>query len=210
MPPTIAGLEIAFATRPQNTVAGDYYDAFLRTIAAAEWCRGAARWYAVADVAGKSVPAALLMATFQASLRALDGDARRHSTRLRSASIAIAAPTVSMGGVSPPRSSRRLILESREMSLCECGPQRSDSSARLRGRSSGFRTGGPPFGLPLFTDDRHSRMRLVASSFSPATCCSSLPMVWSKPSTMRVKNTAKPRLLPCVQKAPAANPRTKR
>ena len=29
-PPAIAGIDIAFATRPQNTVAGDYYDAFLR------------------------------------------------------------------------------------------------------------------------------------------------------------------------------------
>src|SRR5207249_4537159 len=30
VPPQIQGLDIAFATRPQNTVAGDYYDAFLR------------------------------------------------------------------------------------------------------------------------------------------------------------------------------------
>ena len=29
-PPQIPGVDIAFATRPQNTVAGDYYDAFLR------------------------------------------------------------------------------------------------------------------------------------------------------------------------------------
>ena len=33
-PPTIAGMDIAFATRPQNTVAGDYYDAFLRPLPA--------------------------------------------------------------------------------------------------------------------------------------------------------------------------------
>ena len=64
------GADIAFATRPQNTVAGDYYDAFTRPTPG-----GAANTgpliIAVADVAGKSVPAALLMATFQASLRAL-------------------------------------------------------------------------------------------------------------------------------------------
>jgi len=67
-PPQVPGLEIAFATRPANTVAGDYYDVFLRP---AE--NGAADTFliAVADVAGKSVPAAMLMATFQASLKTL-------------------------------------------------------------------------------------------------------------------------------------------
>ena len=30
-PPQVPGVDIAFATRPQNTVAGDYYDAFVRT-----------------------------------------------------------------------------------------------------------------------------------------------------------------------------------
>lgn len=67
-PPSIPGLEIAFATRPANTVAGDYYDVFPRTQA-----EGANQTYllAIADVAGKSIPAALLMATFQASLKTL-------------------------------------------------------------------------------------------------------------------------------------------
>ena len=66
-PPKVPGLEIAFATRPANTVAGDYYDVFARP------CDSGAPTYliAVADVAGKSVPAAMLMATFQASLRTL-------------------------------------------------------------------------------------------------------------------------------------------
>lgn len=61
-PPKIDGAEIAFATRPANTVSGDYYDAFPR--------QGTVL-LVVADVAGKSVPAALLMATIQASLRTL-------------------------------------------------------------------------------------------------------------------------------------------
>jgi phosphoserine phosphatase RsbU/P len=65
-PPNILGLEIAFATRPANTVAGDYYDVFARPSDS-----GATFLIAVADVAGKSVPAAMLMATFQASLRTL-------------------------------------------------------------------------------------------------------------------------------------------
>ncbi|MFZ0705240.1 MAG: PP2C family protein-serine/threonine phosphatase [Candidatus Korobacteraceae bacterium] len=67
-PPSISGLEIAFHTRPANTVAGDYYDVFPR-----ECSDGSPHTYlmAVADVAGKSIPAALLMATVQASLKTL-------------------------------------------------------------------------------------------------------------------------------------------
>lgn len=67
-PPPVPGLEIAFATRPANTVAGDYYDVFARP------CTGSGSGtflIAIADVAGKSVPAAMLMATFQASLKTL-------------------------------------------------------------------------------------------------------------------------------------------
>jgi phosphoserine phosphatase RsbU/P len=67
-PPSIPGLEIAFATRPANTVAGDYYDAFPR----AGSVSGEPKYVlAMADVAGKSIPAALLMATIQASLKTL-------------------------------------------------------------------------------------------------------------------------------------------
>jgi phosphoserine phosphatase RsbU/P len=67
-PPSVRGLEIAFATRPANTVAGDYYDVFAR----ASTEPGSNTFLiAVADVAGKSIPAAMLMATFQASLKTL-------------------------------------------------------------------------------------------------------------------------------------------
>ncbi len=66
--PPVPGLTIAFATRPANTVAGDYYDVFARPAANLEESRFL---IAVADVAGKSIPAALLMATFQASLKTL-------------------------------------------------------------------------------------------------------------------------------------------
>ena len=64
-PPSVAGANIAFHTRPQNSVAGDYYDAFYPLNDATE---GGRLFLVIADVAGKSVPAALLMATFQASL----------------------------------------------------------------------------------------------------------------------------------------------
>ena len=69
-PPQIPGIEIAFATQPANTVAGDFYDAFLRP-SASPGDESGPLLVAVADVAGKSVPAALLMATFQAGLRTL-------------------------------------------------------------------------------------------------------------------------------------------
>jgi phosphoserine phosphatase RsbU/P len=67
-PPQIPGISVAYATRPANTVAGDYYDVFPRP--------GKTNGenpvvFAVADVAGKSIPAAMLMATFQASLKTL-------------------------------------------------------------------------------------------------------------------------------------------
>src|SRR6266852_2372330 len=67
-PPQIPGVTIAYATRPANTVAGDYYDVFPRPGKTRDEDRVI---FAVADVAGKSIPAAILMATFQASLKTL-------------------------------------------------------------------------------------------------------------------------------------------
>ena len=67
-PPVIANAEVAFHTRPQNSVAGDYYDAFYP---GADGSSGGSLMLVMADVAGKSVPAALLMATLQASLHTL-------------------------------------------------------------------------------------------------------------------------------------------
>lgn len=69
-PPRVPGVDIAFISRPANTVGGDYYDAFLRNGASGQ-SDSVPLLLVVADVAGKSVPAALLMATFQASLRSL-------------------------------------------------------------------------------------------------------------------------------------------
>jgi sigma-B regulation protein RsbU (phosphoserine phosphatase) len=67
-PLQIPGYQIAYATRPANTVAGDYYDVILRPGATLSENRVL---FVVADVAGKSIPAAMLMATLQASLRTL-------------------------------------------------------------------------------------------------------------------------------------------
>ncbi|HMD33104.1 MAG TPA: PP2C family protein-serine/threonine phosphatase [Candidatus Acidoferrales bacterium] len=80
-PPEIPGYDIAFLSRPANTVAGDYYDTIPRSGPGGRAKREAGANSAtspeklllvVADVAGKSVPAAILMATFQASLRAIE------------------------------------------------------------------------------------------------------------------------------------------
>jgi sigma-B regulation protein RsbU (phosphoserine phosphatase) len=149
-PPSFPRMDIAFATRPQNTVAGDYYDAFARPPAANG--EGAVPLLmAVADVAGKSVPAALLMATFQASLRALaatpatlseivtglDRYCRAHSLegrRFTTAFIAeIDASTLGMDYVNAGHNDPIL--------------------RRASGAIERLGVGGPPFGLPLFTDD---------------------------------------------------------
>jgi len=87
-PLQIPGYQIAYATRPANTVAGDYYDVILRPgrrssrMSSENQSGGQSEGqsedksedrilFVVADVAGKSIPAAMLMATFQASLRTL-------------------------------------------------------------------------------------------------------------------------------------------
>jgi phosphoserine phosphatase RsbU/P len=148
-PPAIAGIDIAFATRPQNTVAGDYYDAFLRPASA-----GDALAYpllaVVADVAGKSVPAALLMATFQASLRALsatpssldeivvglDRYARAHSLEGRRFTTAFIAE------IDPASRAMRYVNAGHNAPILR----------RASGQIERLEAGGPPLGLPLFTE----------------------------------------------------------
>jgi sigma-B regulation protein RsbU (phosphoserine phosphatase) len=60
--PIVAGFDVAGTTRPHDQVGGDYYD-FIRV---SETRLG----IAIADVAGKGIPAALLMAGFRMSLLA--------------------------------------------------------------------------------------------------------------------------------------------
>src|SRR5260370_21315392 len=70
LPPEIPGAEIAFASPPQNSGAGDYYDEFFTTAGAAD---GGKLMLVIAAVAGKSIPAALLIATLQATSRTIAG-----------------------------------------------------------------------------------------------------------------------------------------
>jgi len=148
-PPIVSGIDIAFATRPQNTVAGDYFDAFLRP-ASLTGTNLPPLLVVIADVAGKSVPAALLMATFQASLRALaatpapleeivrglDRYARAHSLEGRRFTTAFLAE------VDP---------NSRQMTFINAG-HNDPILRRADGKIERLSTGGPPFGVPLFTD----------------------------------------------------------
>jgi len=148
--PKVPGMDIAFATRPQNTVAGDYYDAFLRP-SSATGSAGAPLLIAVADVAGKSVPAALLMATFQASLRALSATSasldeivaglerytRAHSLEGRRFTTAFLA---------------EINTETRELRYVNCG-HNDPILRRSTGQIERLSTGGPPLGLPLFTEN---------------------------------------------------------
>jgi phosphoserine phosphatase RsbU/P len=151
--PIIPGVDIAFATRPQNTIAGDYYDAFLRPQSSRQ--SGAhPLLVAVADVAGKSVPAALLMATFQASLRALsatpatlgeivtglDRYCRAHSLEGRRFTTAFLAE-VDTG--------------TREIIYVSAG-HNDPILRRASGAIERLNVGGPPFGLPLFTGEETS------------------------------------------------------
>jgi sigma-B regulation protein RsbU (phosphoserine phosphatase) len=142
--PDIPGIDIAFATRPQNTVAGDCYDAFLRP---ADDSGTAPLLIAVADVAGKSVPAALLMATFQASLRALAGTRAPFLENVKSLD----------------RYARTHNLEGRRFTtafIAEIDPMtgaaqyvNAGHNAPILMRASGaverLEDGGPPLGLPL-------------------------------------------------------------
>jgi len=149
-PPAIAGIDIAFATRPQNTVAGDYYDAFLRPASA-----GDALSYpllvVVADVAGKSVPAALLMATFQASLRALS--ATPSSLEEIVVGLDRYARAHSLGG---QRFTTAFIAEidpaTRAMRYVNAG-HNAPVLRRASGQIERLEAGGPPLGIPLFTEN---------------------------------------------------------
>ena len=65
--PQLAGFEVAGAWRPARTVSGDYYDVFKLDERRLGLC--------IADVVGKGVSAALLMANVQAAVRAFSGSA---------------------------------------------------------------------------------------------------------------------------------------
>ena len=111
--PSVAGYEIVARNRPARQCGGDYYDAL--DIAGSN---GARLLLCVADVAGKGLPAALVMANMQATLRALLGSVRvAHGTG---------------GGREPPALSdrrRRRSTSPRRSPSWSSPPGRSRSSA---------------------------------------------------------------------------------
>jgi sigma-B regulation protein RsbU (phosphoserine phosphatase) len=66
-PPSIQGVEVAFSSRMANHVGSDYFNVFPRLASD----RSHRVFVVMADVAGTGLQGALLMATFQASLRVL-------------------------------------------------------------------------------------------------------------------------------------------
>jgi len=152
-PPFVPGFDIAFATRPQNTVAGDYYDAFLRPLPS-DFGKPSLL-VVVADVAGKSVPAALLMATFQAGLRALS--ATPESLEEIAAGLDRYARAHSLGGL---RFTTAFLAEidpeTYEMRYINAG-HNSPILRRLTGQIERLSAGGLPFGVPLPTEQEQVR-----------------------------------------------------
>jgi len=154
-PPAVPGFDIAFATRPANTVAGDYYDAFYRTTP-----QGERLLIVVADVAGKSVPAALLMATFQASLQAL-------ATGLVSLAELVAALnrytcTRSLGGL---RFTTAFLAEldpaTRALTYI-CAGHNPPILRRVAGDTSELSVGGVPLGIDAGAHFEQASVSLVA------------------------------------------------
>ena len=151
-PPFVPGFDIAFATRPQNTVAGDYYDAFLRPVA--DHTAKPSLLLVVADVAGKSVPAALLMATFQAGLRALA--ATPESLEEIAGGLDRYARAHSLGGLRFTTSFLAEIdPETRQMRYINAG-HNDPILRRTTGEIERLSIGGVPFGLPPISDQEPS------------------------------------------------------
>lgn len=145
-PPTLPGVDIAFAARPANTVAGDYYDAFERPPAPGSTEPGPLL-LVVADVAGKSVPAALLMATFQASLDTLAAMPGPLDELVRALNRYSCAH--SLGGL---RFTTAFFaeLDASRRSLTYVGAgHNAPVLRRADGRIERLTEGGPPLGIPI-------------------------------------------------------------
>ena len=119
--PKVPGVDIAFASRPANTVAGDYFDTFFRP--------NGRLLIVVANIAGKSIPAALLTATLQASLRTLA--ALPGAPRAGNARQSLLVRTKPLGTAVHHRLSRRVTTGYRRANLCQRGSQLARVGARL-------------------------------------------------------------------------------
>jgi phosphoserine phosphatase RsbU/P len=140
-PPEVPGADIAFTTRPQNSVAGDYYDAFYPDPAAGMLM------IVIADVAGKSIPAALLMATLQASLRTIASEA---------VPLAEMVPRLNRYACAHSQSGQRFTTavlaeydpQTRRFTYVNAG-HNAPLLRRVDGRLEKLETGGMPLGIEL-------------------------------------------------------------
>jgi serine phosphatase RsbU (regulator of sigma subunit) len=152
-PPEVASANIAFATRPQNSVAGDYYDAFYPNPEDREKLM-----VVIADVAGKSVPAALLMATLQASLRTIAGENAPLADLV--ARLNRYACAHSLNGL---RFTTAVLSEynpvSRKLTYVNAG-HNSPILRRANGTIETLETGGLPLGIRLDRDYETASMEL--------------------------------------------------
>ena len=197
-PPEVPGLDLAFATRPQNTVAGDYYDAFLRPLPTRDPSTHTLL-VAVADVAGKSVPAALLMATFQASLRALaatpatldeivtglDRYCRAHSLEGRRFTTAFLA---------------EIDVATHEVLYVNAG-HNDPILRRVSGKIERLSSGGPPFGLPLLAENEASYPS-ARVQLQPGDLLFIFTDGVIEAANDRGTEYGEERLVPCIQNAP--------
>jgi len=198
-PPVISGVDIAFATRPQNTVAGDYFDAFLRANPSGDPDLHRLM-VAVADVAGKSVPAALLMATFQASLRALS------STPSSLDEIVVGLDRYMRAhSLAGQRFTTAFLAEidpaTREMRYINAG-HNDPILRRASGQMERLSMGGVPLGLPLFTEGEN-----LYSSGRVQLQTGDLLFIFTDGVIEAVKDTGEEygeaRLIPCIENAPS-------
>jgi phosphoserine phosphatase RsbU/P len=198
-PPDAPGTDIAFATRPQNTVAGDYFDAFLRTVPVRDTGLQPLL-LVVADVAGKSIPAALLMATFQASLHALTETSatldeivaglsrycRAHSLDGRRFTTAFIA---------------EINLDTREMLYVNAG-HNAPILRRASGEIDRLSIGGPPFGIPAFTENE-TPFPTGRVMLEPGDCVYIFTDGVVEAVNDAGEEYGEERLVPCIQVSPA-------
>jgi hypothetical protein len=167
--PQLPGFEVASSWQPARAVGGDYFDVLKLSENRMALC--------IADVSGKGVPAALLMANVQASLRAsvrdLDSPARVCSNINGMLCDNIGAFLL-----------RRFGLRHAQLSLLQRRPSLSHSGFFRRGAHAGpGRRGVGRFSCVGVSGNR-------AWTSTPATDCFYLPTALPKPRARMAKNSA--------------------
>jgi phosphoserine phosphatase RsbU/P len=135
-PPDLSGYDIAAVALPTGAIGGDYYDYVPLD--------GARLGMVVADVSGKGIPAALIMATFRAALR----------TEMRRQDQVSAVATQLNRVVLESRDASRFVTtvcgildqESGRFTYVNCG-HNPPLLLRASGGADTLRTGGPALGL---------------------------------------------------------------